>query len=91
MDFILIDSDIIFKKLIQDIFIKLKFTLLQLQLKYNIISLVSFSALRGGMELLFFLFFFNAKKKCSIVNVVFTIKRFNYKFKKFICVFKKLN
>jgi hypothetical protein len=89
MDFILIDSDSIFKKLIQDIFIKLKFTLLQLQLKYNIISLVSFSALRGGMELLFF--FFNAKKKCSIVNVVFTIKRFNYKFKKFICVFKKLN
>ena len=63
MDFILIDSDIIFKKLIQDIFIKLKFTLLQLQLKCNIISLVSFSALRGGMELLFFFFFFKCQKK----------------------------
>jgi hypothetical protein len=70
MDFILIDSDIIFKKLIQDIFIKLKFTLLQLQLKYNIISLVSFSALRGGMELLFF-FFFSMPKKSAVLLMLF--------------------
>jgi hypothetical protein len=70
MDFILIDSDIIFKKLIQDIFIKLKFTLLQLQLKCNIISLVSFSALRGGMELLFF-FFFSMPKKSAVLLMLF--------------------
>lgn len=71
MDFILIYSDNYIEK------VKIHSFAITIKIQYYFTGFI-FCATRWNGAFVFF--FFNAKKKSTIVNVVFTVKRFNYKF-----------